>query len=116
MSQFQILASLVLSLLLFTTISYGQTVDPTIEPTQDPTHEPTAAATDHDNCDTSKCMSFFSNNSTWLLPVGNGCKNNINGITICTGCPDANYKCKCFLQTTNGECSITDSVNALAIW
>ena len=108
MSPFQILALL---LSLFISISYGQTSNPT----KQPTHYPTAAPTIY-SCDKSKCKTY-SGNSTWLLPSGNGCKDEVDGIRICVGCPDENFNCECVSEKTDLGCLIVEAVsNALETW
>ena len=105
---------LTLSLLLsFISISYGQTsVDPTTEPTFYPTFSPTIYS-----CDKSKCQTYYSNNSTWLLPSNNGCKDEVDGVAICVDCPNANFECECVSEKTDIGCLIGEALaDALQTW
>ena len=112
MSPLQILPLL---LSLFIIISYGQTNNSTMKPTQYPTQNPIPY------CDKTLCKTYVSpNNTEWLLSSGNGCKDEVNGLRICVGCPDINFKCQCVSENTDLDCQfdeiISNAAEALATW
>ena len=46
------------------------------------------------NCDKNKSKTY-SGISTRLMPSGNGCKAEVDGVGTCAGCPDENFICEC---------------------
>ena len=57
-------------------------------------------------CDLNNCKSYTSSNSSWLLPDGNGCKDNVNGIDICAMCPNENDECECVSNNSDLICAV----------
>ena len=58
------------------------------------------------SCDINNCESYTSSNSSWLLPDGNGCKDNVNGINICTICSNENNQCECVSDNGDLICEV----------
>ena len=104
MYSFQILS--LLSLSLFINKSFGQTDN---QPSQDPTAAPTIS------CNSNNCKTYIASNAEWLLPSNEGCKDEVNGVTICVGCPNENGQCECVSKDTDVICAFVDAVaNAFA--
>ena len=95
--------SLLLSISPFIDISLGQ--------------NPTAAPTIYTSCDRSQCKTYIANNTDWKLPSGDGCKTEVNGVTICVGCPNEAGQCECVSEKTDPVCAFVDAVaDALKTW
>ena len=88
--------TIALLLSLFITISYGQTNPPTLSPSAPPTI----------SCKVVNCHKYISNTSSWLISNTEGCKDKVDGVDICTKCPDENNICRCVSENDDPGCAL----------